>query len=82
MREYKYEWFKNEKMKDLDFEIGILLNEIIILRDLFEDLREVITCKPTQQQYLIKELEKQTEMIYSRIMYFLKDLKKEINGGE
>jgi len=74
------EIFRDEKMKDIDFEIASVIHEVVLLKDLLEDLREAILCKPSQ--YKLSQVEKQIEEVYFRARYCINSLKKEAIRGD
>ena len=76
------EIFRDEKMKDIDFEIASVIHEVVLLKDLLEDLREAILCKPSQYKRLLGQLEKQIEEVYFRARYCINSLKKEAIRGD
>jgi hypothetical protein len=45
-------------MKDIDFEIALVIHEVVLLKDLLEDLREAIVCKPLQYKRLLGQVVK------------------------
>ena len=76
------EWFRDEKMRNIDFEIALVIHEVVLLKDLLEDLREAIVCKPLQYKRLLGQVEKQIEEVYFRARYCINSLKKEAIRGD
>jgi hypothetical protein len=73
----KLVFLRDDKTAELQFEIGRLLDEITLAKDLLEDLQLAVTCKPTQYQCLVENLEQQIEEIYDRAGFLIRLLKRD-----
>ena len=75
----EYWFFKDDKTKELQFEIGILRDNLDLVRDLLEDLQLAVTCKPSQYQHLVQILSRKMEEVYERAEYLIKKLQQDKN---
>jgi hypothetical protein len=73
----EYLWFKDETLRTDMFEIGVLIGEIELAKEMLEDLQYAVMCKPTQYQRLLQEFEKQIEEIHFRAGFLIKRLSLE-----
>jgi hypothetical protein len=78
----KLVFLRDDKTAELQFEIGRLLSDITLAKDLLEDLQLAVTCKPMSYINLICEFEKQMEEIYERARLLIHTFKKEVISND